>query len=93
MLTPMFCLGKVVCLYRSRNWLSSLCVKQLGSRDVPGGEQANGTNPCVQILALSVQGTDVCYAACNELSVPIPGDGIEECFCLSDPCKERLQPV
>lgn len=48
MLTPLFCLGKVVCLYRSRNSLSSSCVKQLGSRDVPGGNQENGTNPCVQ---------------------------------------------
>lgn len=88
MLTPLFCLRKVVCLYRSRNSLSSSCVKQLGSGDVPGGNQANGTNPCVRtLLALSCKqcrGADVCYIAWNELSIPSTVTGIEEWFCLSD---------
>lgn len=90
-LTPLFCLGKVVCVYRWRNSLSSWWVKQLGSRgDVPGGSQANGTDPWVRLCWLCQAhsaGPAVCY---TELGLPRPCDGSEECFCLSHPCKRSL---
>lgn len=90
-LTPLLCVGKGLCVQVKE--LAEQLVRELAGKQ--GWEPGTRGRSCVQaLLGVSTdQGLVIVTLPGMSSAFPSPVGGVEEWFCLSDPCKGRLQPA